>query len=90
MARRSASKKKKEEAQEDRRLGDLDKVISGIEKLIDVRMEERGLMKRVGTFEKNDKELAREEVERLPKSAEWATNLREALESGNLKKLEKV
>jgi hypothetical protein len=89
MVRRSANNKKKEEMQEKRRLGDLDKVIAGIEKLVDTRMEERGLISRVGTFE-NYKDLKKEELKGLPKAAEWATNLREALESGNLKKLERV
>ncbi|MBD3397950.1 hypothetical protein GF412_02220 [Candidatus Micrarchaeota archaeon] len=89
MARRSASKKKKGKM-EDKRLGDLNKVISGIEKLVDLRMDERRLLKRVGTFEKNDRELTKEEMARLPEAAEWTTGLRETLEGGNLKKLEKV
>gem|GEM_PF-3181622 len=92
MVRRSASKRKakRKETIADERLGDLDKVISGIEDLVAVRLNQRELVRRVGTFERNDTELRPEEIKRLPKAAEWATDLRDALDSGKVKRLNKV
>jgi hypothetical protein len=90
MARRSAKKEREKEEVAEERMGDLDKVIAGIEKLVETNMDQRMLLRRVGTFEKNDKELRSEEIKQLPEAAKWATNLREALESGNMKKLDRV
>ncbi len=91
MVRRSARKRTvKKDAIVDERLGDLEKVISGIEDLVAVRLNQRELIRRVGTFERSDTELAPEEVARLPKAAEWATDLRDALDSGKAKRLDKV
>jgi len=90
MARRSAKKGRVKKEISDKRLGDLDKVIAGIEKLVDAKMDQRMLLKRVGTFEKNDKELSADEVKKLPEAAKWATDLRKALDSGKPKNLDKV
>jgi len=92
MVRRSTSKRKvrRKETIADERLGDLKEVISGIEDLVAVRLNQRELIQRVGNFERSDTELKPEEVARLPKAAEWATDLRDALESGRVKRLDKV
>lgn len=90
MVRRSAKKGMAKKEISDKRLGDLDKVIAGIEKLVDARMDQRMLLRRVGTFEKNDKELSVDEVRNLPEAAKWATDLRKALDSGKPKNLDKV
>ena len=83
---RRASKEKVRETE----LGDLHKVISGIETRVAVKLSERGLMDRLSNFWRNEKDLNREEIARLPKAAEWSNQLTEALESGSIKKLERV
>lgn len=90
-ARRKAGKQKREKkVAVDERLGDLDKVIAIIEQRVDVKVEERGLLQRVGMFERNDREISGKEVKELPKNAKWAIELRGALESGKPKNLDKV
>jgi hypothetical protein len=90
MARQSSKKRREKKEISDEKMGDLDKVIAGIEKLVDAKMDQRMLLRRVGTFEENDKELSAEEVKKLPEAAKWATDLRKALESGKPKNLDKV
>lgn len=90
MARQSAKKRRVKKEISDKRLGDLDKVIAGIEKLVDAKIDQRMLLRRVVTFEKNDKRLSADEVKKLPEAAQWATDLRKALDSGKPKNLDKV
>ncbi len=90
MAGRIAKKGREKKEISDERMGDLNVVIAGIEKLVDAKMDQRMLLKRVVTFEKNDKELSADEVKKLPEAAKWATDLRKALESGKPKNLDKV
>ena len=88
MVRRSAKKRREKKEVSDERMGDLDKVIiAGIEKLVAVRVGEKKILQWVG---ENKKELTPEEIKRLPEAAKWAMNVREALESGKPKNLDKV
>jgi len=90
MARRSAKKGRVKKEIPEEKMGDLDQVIAGIEKLVETRMDERMLLRRVGTFERNDRDLSADEVQNLPEAAKWATDLRKALDSGKVKNLDRV
>ena len=88
MVRRIARKGREKKEISDERMGDLDKVIlAGMEKLVAVRVGEKKILQWVG---KNEKELTPEEIKRLPEAAKWAMSVREALESGKPKNLDKV
>ncbi|MBN2122080.1 hypothetical protein JW721_03415 [Candidatus Micrarchaeota archaeon] len=87
MGPRSAQKKRKDEEGADSRW---EQVIGNMDKLVGVRIEQIKTRERAKGLRENEGELTQQEAALLPKAAEYATALRDALESGNTRKLDKV
>ncbi len=65
-------------------------VVGNMDKLIGVRVSRIEIEKRIGGLKGTEGELSGNEAKSLPLSAEYAANLRDALDSRSLRKIDGV
>lgn len=67
-----------------------EQVIGKMDELIGVKVKQMRIRERASGLKGKGGELSEEEAKRLPEAAGYAARLRDALESGNIRKIDKV